>query len=519
MKNLTILSLCLLTLSSQTSYSQSKSAFSSKDLFKAPFEGKQIKAPSPFKDYCIPNFSSQSKNKPSGNAYRLIAISEKEYSGGMFKNSGDSTHVFWHGNNNLSYDFSMLYTSFYNNPYSTNAVSNPNDNLLKVDSLLGWSTSSLGGSYSYLNSRELVNFDVNGNPIQQVDKRWNGSSWVDSFKTDYQFNNGLVISEIYQEWAGSGWLPDNKDEYMYDGLSRLISHTNYYYDASSTSFIPQDKFQYNYTSNNDVSEIIYQTNSGGTLVNYNKVSILYNANNKIISETYLDWTGGVYVPDTKYEYVYDAMNRVIKAYLLYYDDVASLWDTSTRIDFNLNSNGLILQKDNKTYDASTGTFSLSYSQFMTYSGTGKLTSATSANWDASTSSYNYNWKTILEYNSNDQLSSANGQTYSGGSWVNFDGDEIANYYYESFTGLKDLNSNTAFTIYPNPAKSTLDIVAQESIQSVYIIDAVGRVVYKLTSSDMGHHATVDVCGYTNGNYFIMTTTKSGKGVKQFSVLH
>ena len=519
MKNLAILSLSLLALSSQTSYSQSKSAFSSKDLFKAPFEGKQIKAPSPFKDYCIPNCSSQSKNKLSGNAYRIIAFSEKEYSGGMFKNSGDSTHIFWHGNNNLSYDFSEIFTSYFTNPYTSNTVTNPNDNLIKVDSVLGWRTSSLGGSYSYHNSREIANFDVNGNPIQLVDKRWNGSSWVDSFKTDYQYNNGLVTSEIYQEWTGSGWLPDDKDEYMYDGLSRLTSHTNYNYDVSSSSYIPQDKYLYSYTANNDLSEIINQTNSGGTLVNYNKVSILYNANNKIISETYLDWTGGVYVPDTKHEYVYDAMNRVIKSYILNYDDVTSLWDTAGTIDFNLNSNGLILQKDYKTYDASTGTFHLSYSQFMTYSGTGKLTSATSANWDASTSSYNYNDKTILEYNSNDQFSSYYDQTYSGGSWVNVDGDYKANYYYESFTGLKDLNSNTAFTIYPNPAKNTIDIVAQESIQSVYIIDAVGRVIYKSASSNMGQHATVDVSGYTNGNYFIMTTTKSGKGVKQFSVLH
>lgn len=519
MKKQAILSLFLFALFCQTSYSQSKSTSTSKGLLKAHFEGKKGTTSSPFKDFCIPNFSAQTKNKTTGNSYRLIAFAEKEYSGGMFKNSGDSSHIYWRGNNNFPFDIYLLFTTYFTSPYLYNSVSNPNDNILKVDSLLGWRTTSLGGNYSYHNSREISSFDVNGNLIQLVDKRWNGSNWVDSFKADYQYNNGLVISEIYSEWTSSGWLADNKDEYAYDGLSRLISHTYYDYDISTSSFIAQNKYLYSYNSNNDLTETIYQNNSGGTLVNYNKINIQYNANNKIFSETELDWTGSVYEPDTKYEYVYDAMNRVIKAFALSYDNVSSLWDTSISIDFTLNSNGLITQKDYKMYDGSTGTFSLGASQFITYSGTGKATSFTQANWDASSSSYNYNDRNIYEYNSNDQISSFYTQTYNGGNWINLDGDEKANYYYESFTGIKDINSNVSFTIYPNPANNTIDIVAQEAIQSVYIMDAVGRIVYKSASSNMGQHTTIDVSGFTNGNYFIMTSTKSGKGIKQFTVLH
>ncbi|MDR1848033.1 MAG: leucine-rich repeat protein [Bacteroidales bacterium] len=77
-------------------------------------------------------------------------------------------------------------------------------------------------------------------------------------------------------------------------------------------------------------------------------------------------------------------------------------------------------------------------------------------------------------------------------------------------GLNDIGT-TDFAIYPNPAKDKITIDCGENINSIEIVDLLGKVVYQ------GKETTIDVSTFAKGNYFVRIYTNNGSITKKVIV--
>ena len=82
-------------------------------------------------------------------------------------------------------------------------------------------------------------------------------------------------------------------------------------------------------------------------------------------------------------------------------------------------------------------------------------------------------------------------------------------------GTQDFEFSNYFTLYPNPAKSDLNISSKESIEvkSISVYNTLGQSVLVVTNADKV--SKIDVSSLTAGNYFIKINSNKGSSSAQF----
>ena len=80
-------------------------------------------------------------------------------------------------------------------------------------------------------------------------------------------------------------------------------------------------------------------------------------------------------------------------------------------------------------------------------------------------------------------------------------------------GTPDLDFSEHFTLYPNPATSTLNIKTKDatSISSAGIYDMAGRLLMTVTDVTRG----IDLSNLASGNYLVKVLTPKGNAVAKF----
>jgi len=70
-------------------------------------------------------------------------------------------------------------------------------------------------------------------------------------------------------------------------------------------------------------------------------------------------------------------------------------------------------------------------------------------------------------------------------------------------------ADAAFVLYPNPAKNTVSIESDATIDTISVRNALGQLVISLTGQ-----TTVDISGLARGTYFLQITSSEGKATKK-----
>jgi Leucine-rich repeat (LRR) protein len=78
-------------------------------------------------------------------------------------------------------------------------------------------------------------------------------------------------------------------------------------------------------------------------------------------------------------------------------------------------------------------------------------------------------------------------------------------------GVNELELAKKISIYPNPAKSEINISSDNIIESIEFIDVFGKVI----KSSLNSNNTIDVSNLSNGLYFLQVYTKEGSAIKKF----
>ncbi|MDR1847257.1 MAG: leucine-rich repeat protein [Bacteroidales bacterium] len=77
--------------------------------------------------------------------------------------------------------------------------------------------------------------------------------------------------------------------------------------------------------------------------------------------------------------------------------------------------------------------------------------------------------------------------------------------------LNDIAATANISLYPNPASETINITCGEKINSIEVVDLLGKVIYQ------GNKTTIDVSTFAKGNYFVRIYTDNGSITKKVIV--
>lgn len=86
-------------------------------------------------------------------------------------------------------------------------------------------------------------------------------------------------------------------------------------------------------------------------------------------------------------------------------------------------------------------------------------------------------------------------------------------------GVQQIEGEDAISVYPNPAKNTVNVsTGGVTLRTVEILNSVGSVVYKANVDGGTNNHSVDVNGLANGHYVIRAVTEKGIVTRKFDVL-
>ena len=210
----------------------------------------------------------------------------------------------------------------------------------------------------YKHHKDSVIYDDNGNKtlffVFDGD-----SVWVNDEKTEYVYDaNGNLIIYKYSYWSNtaSSWRYDEKKEYTYSSNGLLTEELRYDYDQTADTWKNYRKYIYNYDGSNLTEKIELSWNSSASQWDSSYKDVYtYNSNNLLTSHTsyYFDNGTNTFVEDDKEDYTYDADGRLIIQVEYYWNGTS--WDNDRKYQYYYDGSGeLYVERDEYDWDNTDG---------------------------------------------------------------------------------------------------------------------------------------------------------------------
>jgi hypothetical protein len=329
-----------------------------------------------------------------------------------------------------------------------------------------------------------------------VSQKWDAptTAWVNEFKYIYTYTStGKVATMVIQHWDGtSAWITDSKNVYTYNAANQLSYDQFQLWDGIS-AYVPSKQVTYYYDM---AGNVINETNNdfvSSTPVFTSKKDYTYNTANKMLTATHSTWNGAGWDNTEMFTHTYDTSNRKTSELHQNYDGTAFVNDMIKLYSDYTGANAAT-EIDQMWDTAGTGSWKDTYKYSYTYNTGGQLTSATRQSNDISI------------------------------GWTNVMGDTKANYYYGTFTSVKDVRANGGTAnLFPVPAQNavTISIKWNEAQSStITVTDMLGRPVVTRSLNAGTTEATISVSELAAGNYLVNINGANGASVvKQIVVAH
>lgn len=321
----------------------------------------------------------------------------------------------------------------------------------------------------------LYEYELSGNNIVS-EKR---DTWINdgneitvrNTTNTFMFQNDKIVKRLQLVAYGANTL-ETEQFYNYDNNGRLTFDSSIFsYNSNPFSY----KAYYHYNNNNQCIKYVAKT-ANDTSYYYNYGYTLDKLN---LYEYYsFNTTSGKKLLE-KEQYTYDSQGRVDEVIIYYsYDNV-----TTT----NLYKHG--------------------------YTQDGKLLWMTRYEKNTSGNNWLMGDSTAINYKNGVADTSYGYLASNGTAWNNW--PSLRYTFNTNFTGIHaNVQSPLSFTVYPNPARSTLNIQLTDNakIKMVTVSDLLGRTVLASTASAVIHLENIKP-----GTYFVTVETEQGKGTKKIII--
>lgn len=348
-------------------------------------------------------------------------------------------------------------------------------------------------------SKNLYTFDASGNISSYTYVLWDEdlNDWLNFFKIEYSYSNGLMINGNMSSWDSDSniWDLIIKDEFTYDAQNRLTT-------------------------------IMSLVNNNGTWENAYKEEVIYNAAGYSYLWMDYDWnsTTNLWIPYSKDEDFFDANGDVEMNLQSEWEDFISVWLDLYKDEYTYDANHQMLTDIYSEFDESTMQWDIWFKDEYSYDENGNYTIAISSDWDGSAwvlwikeeLIFDYSFTTDLvvypndyEYEFSHMIEEVN-YFFWDEAWYNE--EKIVFHYSEKdVNGIADI-SNSEIQIYPNPSTGIFNVeLSGFGPQfSISVLDFAGRVMEKeeVNTSANEYRNTLDLSKYSSGVYFLKFSNDS-----------
>lgn len=335
-----------------------------------------------------------------------------------------------------------------------------------------------------------------------------------------------VTGRTYKSWniAAGIYEYSNQSFYTYTAAKKMATQLNKNWDGSS--FVNSDQTIYTYDASGNETEQAIQFWDGSAWQDMLKMSTTYSASNKPLTATVTLWTGSSWDVYQVVKYTYDASDLVatdttqaldISSMTLAYDGLNQYTHDAAgnlTIEDGLYWDGVSWNKNKRMineYDAAKNNIN-----------------TITGYWDMTSGAYDTSYREVKAYNSFNYLQSTTSQTWvpATKTWETRTGDYNEIYYYESYTtSVKETTvKGGKASVYPVPATNELHIDVQwtnPQALSVVLTDLNGRqLMSRNRTTGSSFNETINLQGLPSGNYFLqLQGDKGGQIVQQVVIAH
>lgn len=364
-------------------------------------------------------------------------------------------------------------------------------------------TNSFDNAYKFLYS-----YDANGNLITYISQNWDSgtNTWVNNYMYTNTYNaNNLVTQNISKIWDNLilNWVNSSNYLYTYDGNNNNISYVAQSWDGVISSWMNGYKSDMTYDMNNNMTQHLtqYWDNIGSFWYNSDRTLYSYNASNLVSNYLYQIWNSSTNTWDNsnKSDYSYDANNDNVQTVYSNWNTSSSTWELSSKYTVTYNSNHMQLSQLYQWWDLVSSVWMNSSLVDYTYNASNLMTEFSFKSWNGS--AWDNVYKYTQEYDANDALTAFDyySSWNSSGQYYQYHIRNEYLFHCVSTAGIVEIEKNTAFDAYPNPADELLTVKTDKL--GVYTINDLAGKTVKVIDIATSPQA-IDVRDLQPGFYFI-----------------
>lgn len=292
---------------------------------------------------------------------------------------------------------------------------------------------------------------------------WKAGQYADSTQYIYTYTGSLMTESDLKKYGGLQWSTVNLSLLNYDANKNVV-----YMDATSY------KARFSYDQNNNIISVTDSMWKPAGGWNYNEKKI-YTYNGKDVKTyTLQKWDAATnkWANSKYWEYTYSGQ------------------DLNVAVEHNWNGSGWVVAARNiYSYD---NAHNKVYDVRQTWTGN-IYVNLKRESWT---------------YNSFNQPLFIFTETWSGSAWAKTNDDEEFRFEYAAYfpTSLKNVYSDHAVSVYPNPSSSNVNIDVnwpESQAFTACIYDMTGKVVIKWSENEQkAYHGSISVADLPAGTYFL-----------------
>jgi len=181
----------------------------------------------------------------------------------------------------------------------------------------------VNGDWEY-STYEAASFDVAGNKLTSLWRRWEDGSFVNVSKDTYTYNtNGNMLSSLREVWENGNWISSRRGTYVYNTADNLLSYLDERWNDSNWVNFSFELYTYD-----ELAHLLTSVGSlwvGNVWVTDYQSSYTYDVNGNLIFGITEQWQDGEWVNYYRETYTYSSANNRLTL-------IDEFWETDTWVN-------------------------------------------------------------------------------------------------------------------------------------------------------------------------------------------
>lgn len=327
----------------------------------------------------------------------------------------------------------------------------------------------------------------------------------------YSSNGKTEMENLYlwNDSAGS-WLNWRINENTFDANGRRIQEIQKYWDG--TNWIDQFRNSFQYNATGSMSQLLQQIYNNNVWTNNYKIDVAFNSANDTLQEVRQDWNNGFWVNDYRIDYTYH-LDTLVETSLMSWN--VNTWMNVWKEEYGYNTLNLV-DKSTYSKIVN-GNYAFAWSHTYFYDASKRLIQTVRHEWDFTNTDWKPDYRYDYTYdNAGCQESSTTSRSQMPGAVGPFDPYYKTEYFVSGVAGVANTENELRISCYPVPASNHLTITAEDAFteNEFAVVNLLGEHMPLSLSNNTPTSKTINVQQYPKGVYLLHVKNTTIRFVKE-----